>query len=148
MNTLITADDFAAFLRSGEYFNPAHWHIEAPDRPGGDEVLRRIKWRWALRRQPVLGVTWFEADAYAKWLGGRLPLLSEARIARDVLAPTGQLAEWCLDYYYPGVDGPHVRPEPPKRRRVEGWTVADCLQPAMSDDAISFRVAMRSLEGM
>ena len=147
MNTLVTAEDFAAFLRGGEYFNPKHWRTVAPPRPGGDEVLRRIRWRWALRRQPVLGASWFEADAYARWRGGRLPLASEAEAARRGQGAGMQVAEWCLDYYFPGAKGPYVRPQPPVRRRVEGWSVAECLAPTMSDRAIAFRVVMRPLEG-
>jgi hypothetical protein len=140
MSELISAGEYAAFLRGGEYFNATHWSPLAPPRSGGDELLRRIGWSWALRHQPALGLSWYEAEAYARWRGGRLPLTYEAREARTALGIQVQVAEWCFECYYPGAFGRYVRPEPPLRRRVEGWSASECLVPAMSNRSIGFRV--------
>jgi len=51
---------------------------------------------WERQRQypnrPVVGVSWFEADVYCRWKGGRLP--SEAEWERAVRGPQGARYPW------------------------------------------------------
>ncbi len=76
--TAVTNDEYAEFLNAA--VDQAHhepWINE-------DEALglkRRDGGQWMAvagrERWPVVGVTWFGADAYCKWRGGRLPTESE-----------------------------------------------------------------------
>lgn len=113
----VTNAEFAAFVADGGYSKDQFWCAEG------------IKWRdklgighpcywqrdgvngWAIRRfdrilplpehEPVIHVSWFEANAYAKWAGARLPSEVEWEVAAlgDVssdgtLGPTKRRYPW------------------------------------------------------
>jgi len=66
---------------------------------------------------PVMGISWFEAEAFAAWAGGRLPHEHEweaaARAGR--LRGAGRVWEWCANALFPY---PGFRPFP-----YEGYSV-------------------------
>ncbi len=66
---------FAAFLEATAFPVPAG-RVETRDEP----------------EAPVTGVTWREADAYARWVGGRLP--SEAEYEKAMRGPQGWALPW------------------------------------------------------
>ena len=70
----VTYGEFALFVRRGDYCVRGHW-FDPPDPAElrADRLLRRIGYCSSVRNDPVRGVSWFEAHAYCKSRGGRLP---------------------------------------------------------------------------
>ncbi|MGV3523971.1 MAG: SUMF1/EgtB/PvdO family nonheme iron enzyme [Candidatus Sericytochromatia bacterium] len=96
---LVTNADFARFLADGGYQQPDFWL------PEGWQLLQEEGWHgpafWNRRGYfcgedypdyPVVGVSWYEAVAYASWAGLRLPSESEWEAAGRGLS--GQRWPW------------------------------------------------------
>jgi ergothioneine biosynthesis protein EgtB len=124
---LVTNGEFAAFIDDGGYRRPELWMSEgwatcqqrgwqAPRywREGGQEfTLAGLQPRQAAA--PVRHVSWFEADAYARWAGARLPSEAEWEVATTQRAGQGGLPQahglvwqWTASPYrpYPGFQPP------------------------------------------
>ncbi|MGH9111647.1 MAG: ergothioneine biosynthesis protein EgtB, partial [Acidimicrobiales bacterium] len=103
-STLVTAGDWLAFVTDGGYREPALWMSdgwstvqaqgwEAPaywTRDGdGWSIQTLLGPRAVAPDAPVCHVSWFEADAFARWAGCRLPTEAEwETVATDRLAAT------------------------------------------------------------
>ncbi|MCM2345642.1 ergothioneine biosynthesis protein EgtB [Acidovorax soli] len=89
---LVTNAEFAAFVDDGGYGDPAHWLAEGWDWRAAQGLEQPLYWQrdgstWheftlaGLRplqgAQPVVHLSYFEADAYARWAGARLPTEAE-----------------------------------------------------------------------
>lgn len=140
-------------------------------RVGGDDVLRRAGFRWGERGRAARGLTWHEADALCRHVGGRLPWYDEWRwlaappsrghaagqvppiegyqagprafVSGTGVVVEGDLGEWCGDWYHPDGSGPDVRAEPPLRRRVGGWRLP-AVSPAQGGPEIGVRLVLPS----
>ena len=113
---LVSNGDFATFIADGGYRRPELWMSEgwAAVRQRGWQAPRY--WRGsdafslAGRQQrdgaaPVRHLSWFEADAYARWAGARLPSEAEWELLADQLPQAfGVLWQWTASPYrpYPG----------------------------------------------
>jgi ergothioneine biosynthesis protein EgtB len=114
---LVSNGEFAAFIADGGYKRPELWMSE------GWAVVQARGWRgpryWRdgdeefslAGRQPrrpelpVRHLSWFEADAYARWAGARLPGEAEWELLAPQLDQAfGVLWQWSASPYrpYPG----------------------------------------------
>jgi len=105
---LVTNSEFLAFIEDGGYERPEFWLSE------GWATIQERGWkaplywessdsRWhtftlsGMRElgnsDPVTHVSYFEADAYARWAGHRLPTEAEWEVATDGLAIEGNFAD-------------------------------------------------------
>jgi len=105
-NRLVTNEEFAAFVHGGGYREPSLWLSD------GWATVQREGWRRPLYWQPDLAsafslagvraldpatpvchVSYYEADAFARWAGARLPTESEWEVAAAVLPVEGNLLD-------------------------------------------------------
>jgi formylglycine-generating enzyme required for sulfatase activity len=74
----VTNAAFAAFVANGGYTNPAYWSEAGREWLGRADVgSRPSPCPGELPDHPRRCVTWYEAEAYARWRGGRLPTEAE-----------------------------------------------------------------------
>ncbi len=126
-NRLVRNAEFQAFIDDGGYRRAALWMADGWDQVGRDGWEHPLHWRrgtdgagWRQMTPagpvpldpdaPVRHVSWYEADAYARWEGSRLPTEAEME-AGHTLAGADALAEldthvwqWTNSAYlpYPG----------------------------------------------
>ena len=111
---LVTSGEFIAFIEDGGYARPELWLSD------GWNVASTQKWRAPLyweksdgaywlttlggfRRvseaEPVCHVSFYEADAFARWAGARLPTEFEWELAASHLKPAGNFLE--VGHFHP-----------------------------------------------
>jgi iron(II)-dependent oxidoreductase len=96
----ISNGDYAEFIEASGGEPPLYW-----EREGGTWVRTAMGRRDPLdASQPVVHVSWNEADAFARWAGKRLPTEQEWEAAAPDLEQVGQAWEWTSsDFHsYPG----------------------------------------------
>ena len=124
---LVRNSDYLHFINDGGYRRPELWMSEgwAINQQRGWQAPRywrrdaaEAPWAWEFGlagrqpldpHQPVRHISWFEADAYARWAGHRLPSEAEWEVAAEHHGPSfeeahGVLWQWTASPYrpYPG----------------------------------------------
>ena len=108
---------YAAFIADGGYATPALWLSDGWDLAQCEGWQRPLYWHedgaraftlagWCLLdpEAPVRHLSHYEADAFARWTGARLPTEAEWEASASRLAGTGRAWEWTSSAYapYPG----------------------------------------------
>lgn len=105
---LVTNGEWLAFMADGGYRRPLLWqddgwnHVQAGgwSAPGGWEFRDGAWTAMTLagrvrvdEHAPVCHVSWFEADAFARWAGARLPSEAEWEVMAATVPPSGNVLE-------------------------------------------------------
>lgn len=95
---LVTVSEYAQFIVDGGYDDPAWWSEDGwawriDEDAESPRFYGETEWQAYLApNQPIVGVSWFEADAYANYRGARLP--SEDEWERCARANDGRDYPW------------------------------------------------------
>jgi formylglycine-generating enzyme required for sulfatase activity len=76
----VTNQKYRAFVEADGYGNHAYWSPEGWKWKTEKNIARPEYWndaKWNKADHPVVGVSYYEAEAYAKWIGKRLPTEQE-----------------------------------------------------------------------
>ena len=72
----VTNDQYKRFVKAGGYQNDQYWTPEAVKWRYSETITAPLYWydpQWNKSGHPVVGVSYYEAEAYAKWAQKRLP---------------------------------------------------------------------------
>lgn len=76
----VTNEVFAQFIKAGGYETESYWTEEGWQWRKEEKITKPAFWdhdEFNQPDQPVVGVSYFEGEAYAKWAGKRLPTEQE-----------------------------------------------------------------------
>jgi ergothioneine biosynthesis protein EgtB len=105
---LVTCREYLAFLDDGGYTRPDLWLSDGWDQVRAHDWQAPLYWErdragWSVMtlgglraidaHEPVCHVSYYEADAYARWAGARLPLETEWEHAAANVPPRGTFVE-------------------------------------------------------
>ena len=135
--TPVTNAEYAEFIADGGYDDPRWWTADGWAHRQRAGLTAPLFWRWEgewvrvsfgvtspiIPNEPVLHVCWYEADAYARWAGRRLPSEAEWEKAARHDPATGRSRRfpWGDDEPTPSLANlgqRYLRPAPASTRRA------------------------------
>lgn len=106
----VTQEEFQAFIKAGGYREKRWWSEAGWAWLQQEQVTRPVYEQPASPRQPVCGVSYYEAEAYCRFISKRLPTEWEwETAARQGLPYRGLVWEWTCSPFAPY---PHFAPYP------------------------------------
>ncbi|MBN2543945.1 SUMF1/EgtB/PvdO family nonheme iron enzyme [bacterium] len=103
----ITNEQFAQFIDDSGYYKEEYWDPEGWNWRDRNNYFAPKWWEegdynsgLSYPQYPVVGVSWYEAEAYANWAGGRLPTEAEwEKAARGTACANGCEFPWGEEFY-------------------------------------------------
>jgi iron(II)-dependent oxidoreductase len=108
--TPVTQAEFAAFIAAGGYQEPRWWSEQGWAWVQKHHITQPLYWQSTDEMLPVCGISYYEAEAYCRFIGKRLPTEIEWEwAAQQGLPAQGQVWEWTDTWFAPY---PHFTPYP------------------------------------
>ena len=110
----VTNAQYAEYLRAIDPTEAAKRYCQLMEEHFFGGIMKDYSPKPGFEKKPVVFVSWYDAQAFAKWVGGRLPSAAEWRKAAAWLPAENRFAKYCT-----GSDIPPMQLSQPDSRTIE-----------------------------